>query len=227
MYQGWIERSSQYLLNQFVDHNQQLVSDATSLTTYATYTAHYPPKDRDNDGEGGGDEAPLQVSITPALLDVVQYIESTLLCVCMVFGESPPIPTPKSDGARRGVRQSMVSSNTLTNQSMHIHLDMDRLFSQRVLIHTSLPPDGSLDMVMVSMYKAVYKSLLESVRVMTLSREAYMVLQANISLLKQVWMILYITTFTMVLPSLSWFSCRFLHTTSKTFAKWTSWWTTC
>ncbi|RYH14674.1 hypothetical protein EON65_33220 [archaeon] len=104
----------------------------------------------------------------------------------MVFGESPPSPTPKLEGARRGVRQSIVSSNSLTNQSMHIHLDMDRLFSQRVLIHTTLPIDGSMDMVMVSMYKAVYKSLLESVRVMTLSREAYMVLQANISVVKQV-----------------------------------------
>ena len=103
-----------------------------------------------------------------------------------VFGESPPIPTPKADGTRRGVRQSIVSTGALTNQSIHIHLDMERLFSQRVLIHTTLPADGSADMVMASMYKAVYKSLLESVRVMTLSREAYMVLQANISLLKQV-----------------------------------------
>lgn len=178
------------LLTAFVDANRlSLVSRIESIQSLLYTTYYNLVRQVDAHTEESVDRKTWEdLRVSADVIDVAAVLDHYAMFCAMVLGEQPPMP--KAAGVdrdlirRANMRQSIVASSY--NQSLTLQLDIDRLFSQKVIIFDTIQSTSSMDTLVNALLKDMLKTILECLRIGTFPMQGYVQIQANVSFLKQV-----------------------------------------
>eukprot|EP00981_Chlorochromonas_danica_P006792 scaffold1490_cov162-Ochromonas_danica.AAC.38 len=187
---GWLTKM---FTNTFLESNRVIVTKKVEIAQSHLYAASsQAPSSHTTDGNI--DYSTITIELNDEMIEIAKFLDSFTLYCILIFME--PLPSSKNVNVdrdllrRAAMRHSVVSAGQgqisgLANQSLTLQLDMDRLFSRRVRVFERLKADATVDALVGSMLKAVFKTMIESLRTMTLSVNDYLQLQAQVAFLKQ------------------------------------------
>jgi hypothetical protein len=147
-------------LNHVVESNQCALASFMEQSQSRMYAAYYlQVQQASQDVSNEASEANLSVS--DEMLSLAVYLDTLAVFGALLLLEGPPalkasnLDLARRNNARQGIYSAVQGRNrVLTNQSLSLQLDIDKLFSQRVKIYEILPHTANVDAIVNAQLKA-------------------------------------------------------------------------
>lgn len=195
-----LDGTCQSFLTTFVETNRRLLAQQVEKYQSRLYSSQYTilcaeaatmgtasSADSQRSTGDSQDLSRVAVSVSEDILAIATYLDLYTVYCAMILGEQPPLvrgAAADRDTMRRASMRHNIGGGA-NAQSLTLQLDIDRLFSQKMRIFDAIEASSSMDVLVNAQLKAVLKSILEGTRLMTMPLQGYLLVQADVSFLKQ------------------------------------------
>eukprot|EP01038_Epipyxis_sp_PR26KG_P014371 gene14371-19274_t len=165
----------QLLFKKFIEINAEFSSQYLSQSQYDIYIHYYDSH--------SSNEAPAKVAISNKVLQFAKYLDKMTVMGCIMLSESPP-QLKMAPMERDIMRRTSVARGSIVGHNLH--LDIERLFSQKIIVFDIISSKTTEEIIMNIILKAALKATQEVIRSVSVTPGAYIELQANITFVKQI-----------------------------------------
>jgi hypothetical protein len=148
-----LETSIQTFLSLFVDMNASFAEESLASSSMEHFSSHY---NKIGSQQNAISNTIRSITLSSSMLQYIEFIDLLASYCFVLLSETPPHLKPnlvERDIRRMAGRQSMTAAGGLGNT---LQMDIERLFSQRVKIFSSLLATSGSEMILGTILKVYW-----------------------------------------------------------------------